>query len=59
MVHLSALNGQRFMSYDCRNLAGLLNWEFWTDQTLRHKLVSWLNFAITTPETLNTEIVAN
>jgi hypothetical protein len=37
----------------------LLNREFWTDRTLRHKSGSRRNFSMITPETLNTEVVAN
>jgi hypothetical protein len=33
--------------------------KFWTDLTLRHKLVSWQNFAMTTMITPNTEIIVN
>jgi hypothetical protein len=37
----------------------LLNRKFWTDLTLRHKSVSWSNFAMTSLETPNTKIVVN
>jgi hypothetical protein len=41
------------------NLTGLAELEIWVDCTFRHKSRIWWNFAMTTPETLNTKLAAN
>jgi hypothetical protein len=44
------------MSYNCQNLAELLNQEFWTDRTLWYTSGSRRNFTMTTLETLETHM---
>jgi hypothetical protein len=59
MVHNMAPNGHQFMSYDCRTLDLSAESKIWADGTFWHKSGIWLNFAMTTLETLNMKLAAN
>jgi hypothetical protein len=41
------------------NSTGLAKSEIWANCTFRHKSGIWQNFAMTSPETLNTEFVVD
>jgi hypothetical protein len=47
------------MSYGCRELDRFAESEFWADWTFCSKSGFWWNFAMTSPETLNTKVAAN
>jgi hypothetical protein len=47
------------MSYDYQKLDQSAESEIWADCTFRHKSGIWQNFAMTSPETRNTEFVIN
>jgi hypothetical protein len=59
MVHQTAPNGYRFMSYGCWKLDRLLNQNFWADLTFLYKSGFWQIISMTSPETLYTKIFAN
>jgi hypothetical protein len=50
-------NGYRFASYGGRKLDRFNDPEFWADSTFRSKSGFRRNFAMTSPETLNTKVV--
>jgi hypothetical protein len=47
------------MSYDCRKLDLSAETEIWTDYTFQYKSGFWQNWAMTSPETLNTKNAVN